>query len=140
MLLPQDCINNIISYIGCVKKNKYFKTCKNLNKIYCIPLNYKNLYCCSIHDNNDSDIKHIINVLKNETENLKNETKILKNKTENLKTMPDIFKNEKGKNITSIHFKSVQCMDTAMPYINELGKISHFCCNGKGVMIFPYEQ
>ena len=125
-LIPEDCINIIISYIGCIKKNKYFKICKVLNKKNCIPSCYKDLSCCSVHENK-SDMKHIIDILNNETHHIIQNT---------LKTARNMLPHNKDM-LRSIHFRSLECMEIAKPYVCLLGKISHFCCNGKGVMFLP---
>ena len=37
-------------------------------------------------------------------------------------------------NIETIHFDTNKQMEIVKPYLKMLGRVSHFCCNGKGVM------
>lgn len=41
-----------------------------------------------------------------------------------------LYKND----IETIHFDTNKQMEIVKPYLKMLGRVSHFCCNGKGVM------
>ena len=79
---------------------------KEFNKyIKCKIVRYKDLITCKCHNN--KDLYDCINILK---------------------------ENQNNSKISTIHFENLNSMNYAKKYLSDFGEISHFCCNGKGVM------
>lgn len=110
-----DILSEIIKFIDCQFKTRLFLVNKKLNKLFfrhssCHIFQYKNLICCQQH----SKCLKKINVIK-----------------QLLMAQDQLF------NIgfvSTIHFRDSCEMKIADPYLSRFGKISHKCCDGKGVM------
>ena len=113
--ISTDILSQIIKFIDCQTKTKFFLANKKLNELFfkhssCCILKYENLFDCQIH----SKCPKKINVIK-----------------QLLMAQDQLF--NIGFVIT-IHFRDLSEMEIADPYLSRFGKISHKCCNGLGVM------
>lgn len=113
--ISTDILSQIIKFIDCQTKTKFFLANKKLNELFfkhssCCILKYENLFDCQIH----SKCPKKINVIK-----------------QLLMAQDQLF--NIGFVIT-IHFRDPCEMEMADPYLSRFGKISHKCCNGLGVM------
>lgn len=103
-------LHNHIDEFYCLKdKNYNFKILSKAHCNYklksCKIYKYKNLCACSVHD--------------------------IQDKIDAIKTL---INTSKRKNVSTIHFCNINSLNYAKRYLRDFGKISHYCCEGKGVM------
>ena len=113
--ISTDILSQIIKFIDCQTKTKFFLANKKLNELFfkhssCCILKYENLFDCQIH----SKCPKKINVIK--------QLLMAQDQLFNIGFVP------------TIHFRDPCEMEMADPYLPRFGKISHKCCNGVGVM------
>ena len=103
-------LHNHIDEFYCLKdKNYNFRILSKAHYKYklnpCKIYKYKNLSACSVHDSQD--------------------------KIDAIKTL---INTSKLKNVSTMHFCNKNSLNCAKRYLRDFGRISHYCCEGKGVM------
>lgn len=116
--MTELCIDllNYIDEFYCLKdKNYEFKILSKIHFKYklkvCKIYKYKNLCTCSTHDN-----QYKIDAIK------------------------ILLQTSKSKNVSTIHFPNKKSLNFAKRYLRDFGKISHYCCNGNGVMFLDVKN
>tara|TARA_A100001015_G_scaffold71925_1_gene79735 strand:- start:172 stop:567 length:396 start_codon:yes stop_codon:yes gene_type:complete len=105
-----DLLLLITTFNDCKNNIMLKHTSKLFNKISpCKGSKYKELLGCSKHINRD-DVSYVIDMLN--------------------------YNSSKNKFNYIIHFQSRNQLFIAEKYLNDFGRVSHFCCNGKGVVYF----
>lgn len=107
-------LQNYIDEFYCLKDKNYdFKILSKDHYNYklksCKIYKYKNLCACLVHDSQD--------------------------KIDAIKTL---ITTSKLKNVSTIHFSNKDSLNYAKRYLRDFGRISHYCCEGKGVMFIDF--
>ena len=111
-VLDEFVLRHIISFIDCESEiYKVNKFFSNEYKCRKVKLPLSDKYLCKIHGDKDYFYSEFY-----------------------------INKYLKKRNIKTIHFENQKQLSIAKPYLKRIGKISHYCCNNKGVMFITNDK